>query len=108
MACRRWFCHWSGERLGNFVRRDKKLEFHLLEFARTENVIARSDLVSKGLADLANAEWDFLAGGFEDVLELDENRLSGFGTEICNIVFALDWPDVRLQHQIERARLGEE
>src|SRR5439155_513085 len=46
---------------GRFVWSDEKLEFHLLEFAGAECEIARIDFVSKSFADLANAEWNFLA-----------------------------------------------
>src|SRR5207247_4999566 len=94
----------AGNGFHDLVRPDEKLEFHLLEFARTEGEVARIDLVAKRLPNLANAERHLLTRGFEHVLELRENRLRGFGTKISNAVGILDRADVGLEHQVELAR----
>ena len=85
-------------RLDDFVRLDEKFQFHLLELARAEGVIARRDFVAERLADLRDAERDALPRRFQDIFELRENRLRGFGTQINNIFFAFDWPSVRFEH----------
>ena len=43
------------------VRLDEELHFHLLELAGAENEVARGDLVSEALADLADPERRLLA-----------------------------------------------
>ena len=91
-----------------FVGPDEKLQFHLLELARAEGEIARVDFVAERLADLADAERNLLARDFEHVLELHEDGLRGFGTQIGLVVLAFDRADVGLEHQVERARLGQQ
>ena len=60
----------------------KELDFHLLELARAEGVVARVDLVSERFADLGDTERYLLAGYRCNVLELGEYALRGFGPEI--------------------------
>ena len=86
---------------------DEELQFHLLELAAAEREIARIDLVAERLADLRDAERHLLARHAEDVVELRENDLRGFGAEIGDAGAVLDRADERLEHQIELARLGE-
>src|SRR5476651_1998297 len=88
--------------LDDFVRLDEKFQFHLLEFARAEGEIARRDFVAKRLADLRDAERHFLPRRFQNIFELRENRLRGFGTEISNAVIAFNRTDESFEHQIER------
>ena len=62
----------------------------------------------KALPIWADAERDLLAGHFEHVLELGEDGLGGLGPQVGNVVGALDRADVGLEHQVERARLGQQ
>ncbi len=103
-------------RLGNMaadgfdrlVGADEELEFHLLEFAGSEGEVAGVDFVAEGLADLADAEGDFLARDFEDVLELGEDGLGGFGPQPGEVLGAFHRADISFEHQVELARFGEE
>ena len=69
----------------DFIRLDEKFQFHLLELARAEGEIARRDFVAERLADLRDAERDFLPRRFQHIFELRENRLRGFGAEISDV-----------------------
>ena len=60
----------------------EKFKFHLLEFADTEDEVARGDFVAETLADLTDSERDFLAGGALYVLEVYKYALRRFGTKI--------------------------
>ena len=60
----------------------EELDLHLLELARAEGVVARVDLVAKRLADLGDAERQLEPRAVEDVLEVDEDALGGFGAEV--------------------------
>ena len=90
-------------------RMAKILDFHLLELARAESEVARRDFVAKRLADLRDAERQLFARRGLHVVEVDENALRGFGTQIrdVGVVVFIDWPDVRFEHQVEHSRLGE-
>ena len=83
------------------------LDLHLLEFPRTENVVAWIDLIAKRLADLRDAEGELLARGIEDIAEIHKDRLRGLGAEVDEVVVALERTRVGFEHQIEIARLGE-
>src|ERR1700675_3861047 len=96
--------HASVNGLNDFIRLDEKFQFHLLELARAEGEIARRDFVAERFADLRDAERDALPRRFQNIFELRENRLWGFGAEISDIVFALNWSDKCFEHQIERTR----
>ena len=98
--------HAAADRLDDFIRLDEKLQLHLLELARAEGEIARRDLVAKRLADLRNAERDFLPRSLQHVLELRENRLRGFRAEIGDVLVRFERPTMRLEHQVEGPRLG--
>ena len=94
----------AGYRLDNFIRLDEKFQLHLLKLARAKSEVARRDLVAKRLADLRDAERHFLPRRFQNIFELRENRLRGFGAKISDVVFALNWSDKCFEHQIERTR----
>ena len=57
-------------------RRAEELQLHLLELPGAERKVARRDLISKGLADLPDAEGDLLPGSPLDILKVDKNALS--------------------------------
>ena len=95
------------EPLRRLVGRHEVLHLHLLELARAEDEVAGRDLVAKRLADLGDAERRLLARELEDVLEVDEDPLRRLGAQVGLRARVLDRADVRLEHQVELARLGE-
>ena len=82
------------------------LDLHLLELARPKGEVARRNLVAKGLPDLRDAEGQFLAHRVEDILEVQEDTLGGFGPQVGDARLVLDGADERLEHQVELPRLG--
>ena len=86
---------------------DEEFEFHLFELARAEGVVARVDFVAEGFADLRDTERYFLARDGQDVGELGEDALRGFGAEPRDVGAVFHRADERFKHQVERARLGE-
>ena len=84
----------------------EELDLHLLEFTRAEGEIPRRDFVAKTLADLRDAEGNFYPRAVQDVFEIDENPLGGFGTEECLAAFIANRAGMGFEHQIELARLG--
>src|SRR5258706_210501 len=93
--------HAPEDRLDHFVRFDKKLQFHLLELPRPKGEVAGVHFVPERLAHLRHPEWQFLPRGYQHILELNENRLGGFGTQVGQVFFTPDWPDRCFEHQIE-------
>src|SRR6201996_5180470 len=87
--------------------RDEELHLHLLELAGAEDEVAGGDLVAEGLADLGDPEGRLLAGEAEHVLEVDEDALRRLRAEVDLRALARDRADVRLEHQVEVARLRE-
>ena len=85
---------------------DEELHLHLLEFAGTEDEVAWRDLVTEGLAHVGDAERRLLAGGGHHVLEVHEDALRGFRTQIVQGVLVLDRAEVGAQHHVEVARFG--
>ena len=74
--------------LHRLVRVAEELDFHLLEFPTAEGVIARVDLVAERLADLGDPKRKFKTAAVEDVLEIGEDALGRFGTEVgdCDLL----------------------
>ncbi len=65
------------------------------------------DLVAKRLADLGDPERRLLARELQDVLEVDEDPLSGLRAQVGDRARVLHRADGGLEHQVELARLGE-
>ena len=84
--------------LHRLVGLDEELQLHLLELPGPEGKIARRDLIAKRLADLGNAERNLLTGRLQHVLELGENGLRGFRTQIGDILVRLNGTHIGLQH----------
>ena len=97
----------AADDLDGLVGTDEELQLHLLELARAEGEVAGVDLVAEALAGLRHAERDGLARGRGDVEELREDRLGRLGAEVGDGGVVLDGSDVRLEHEVEGARLGE-
>lgn len=79
----------------------EKFELHLFELAGTESEVAGSDLVAETLADLTYAERHFHARRTLYVEEVDENTLSGFGTQIYCVCAVFGYALEGLEHKVE-------
>ncbi len=88
-------------------RRDEIFNLHLLEFARAEDEIARRDLVAERLPDLRDAEGQLPPRRVQNIFEVDEDPLRRLRPEVCDVRLFLGGPHERLEHQIEKPRLGE-
>src|SRR6185369_17172191 len=86
---------------------DEILHLHLLEFARTENEVARCDLVPEALAHLGDAERRLLPGSGLDVLVVDEDALGRLWPQVMQAFVALHRAEVGLHQAVEHLRLGE-
>jgi hypothetical protein len=89
------------------VGRAEELHLHLLELAGAEDEVAGGDLVPERLADLGDTERRLLAGELEDVLEVVEDPLRRLGPQIGVRARVGDRSDLRLDQQVEVARLPE-
>ncbi len=89
------------------ARLDEELHLHLLELARAEDEVARSDLVAEGLAHLRDAERGLLARGGLHVGVVGEDALGGLGAQVRLRAGVLGRAEVGLQHAGELLRLGE-
>ena len=70
------------EQLHPLLYSTKIFQLHLLKLARAKSEIARIDFVAKRFSNLRDPERQFLARDFQDIFELNENRLRGFGAKI--------------------------
>src|SRR5205085_9687546 len=70
-----------------------------------EDVMPWINLVPKRLPDQRDSERQFLPRRIQHVLELDEDRLRGFRSEIGRALFIFGGADESLEHEVERARL---
>merc|ERR1740121_54492 len=82
---------------------DEELDLHLLELARTENEIARRDLVAKSLSNLRDTEWRLYAAGGDNVAEVGEDALRRLRPEVSDGRGVGHRADVGLEHQVELA-----
>jgi hypothetical protein len=85
----------------------EELHLHLLELAGAEDEVAGRDLIAKRLADLGDPEWRLAARELQDVLEVDEDSLRGFGPQVGDRGVIDHRADMGLEHEVELARLGE-
>ncbi len=86
---------------------DEELHLHLLELAGAKDEVAWRNLVTKRFADLSNAERRLLTRGVEHVLEVEEDSLCRFGTQIDIVTRTLDRTGLGFEHEVELAGLGE-
>src|SRR5690606_12008431 len=66
--------------------------------------VARRDLVAESLADLGDAEGNFLAAGLQDVAVLHEDRLGRLRAQVDRRRGLVHRTDLRAKHQAELAR----
>ena len=90
-----------------FARLHEILDLHHLELAGAKDKAAGGDFVAKRLADLGYAEWQALSGCVEDVFEIDEYALRGFGAQKGDGGVVFYWAYECLEHQVEVAGVGE-
>ena len=95
------------EPLRRLVRWNEELHLHLLELTRTEDEVPGSDLVAERLADLCDAKRRLLARKLEHVLEVDEDALGSFWTQVDRGSGFFDGTHGRLEHQVEVTGLGQ-
>ncbi len=95
------------QELGALLGPAEILELHLLEFAGAEGVVARIDFVAKSFADLRDAERKLFARDIEHVAELHKDCLRRLGPKIHLRLLIVGGAMMRLEHEVERARLGE-
>src|SRR3954470_22943870 len=84
----------------------EELNFHLLELARAERKVPRSNFIPEAFAHLGDTERDANTRAIEHVFEIHENSLGSFGTKERGVLLRSHRADNRLEHQIEFARLG--
>ena len=88
-------------------RHDEILNFHLFKLANTENKILRCNFIAICLTDLSYAKRKLAICRIQHVFEIDENALSGFRSEVGDVLIVFDRSDCRLEHQIKRTRFGQ-
>ena len=84
----------------------EKFHLHLGEFTAAESEVAGVDLVTEGFADLGDTKGQFLTGGDTDTVEVHKDRLTGFSTQISDMLIVKDRTYESFHHQIEFFRLG--
>ena len=85
----------------------EELHLHLLEFSGSESEVARGNLIAKGLSNLADPERQLFTGGCLHVLEVDEDSLGSFGSQIYLAAGVFHRPHERAEHQIKSPGLGQ-
>ena len=94
------------ELLFSLVRCDEVLDLHLLELASTEDEVTRGNLVAECLTGLADTErWLHTSRG-HNVLEVDEDTLSGLRTHVVQALLIVDRAEEGLHQTGEHLRLG--
>ena len=79
------------------TRFDEELHFHLLELAGSENKVPRGDFVAEAFPDLSHTEGGLHPCSRDDVVEIDEDPLSGLRSQIVQTRFVIDGPQKGLQ-----------
>ena len=85
----------------------EEFQLHLLKLSGTESEVTGCDLVTEGLTDLTDTEGNFLSGSSLYILEVYEDTLCGFGTEIYRVLRILGNTLEGLEHQVELTDIGE-
>mmetsp|Transcript_11248 Transcript_11248/g.33777 ORF Transcript_11248/g.33777 Transcript_11248/m.33777 type:complete len:229 (-) Transcript_11248:449-1135(-) len=78
------------------------LDLCLSELPNAQQPGAGSDLISVRLADLSSCKWQFPAVVVEEILEIHEDALSGFGPQEADHVAG--GPNGRPEHEVEGER----
>ena len=88
-------------------RHDKEFDLHLFEFARAESEISRRDLIAERFADLRDTERKLQPHGLQHIVEVDENALRGFRSQIRHRRIVFHRTHESLEHQVKLPRLGQ-
>ena len=89
------------------VRLAEEFEFHLLELACAEGEVARCNLVSEGLTDLADAEGNLLPGSALHVLKVHKDTLCRLRAQVDRVLCVLGHTLEGLEHEVELADVRE-
>src|SRR3989338_8373634 len=89
------------------VRAHEIFDFHLLEFARTKDEVARRYLVPERFPYLRDAERQFRMETVDYIFEVHENPASGFRTKIRNRGLIFCCANMRLEHHVELPDVAE-
>src|SRR5688500_20363259 len=92
------------------VRSDEILHLHLLKLPRTQDEVARSNLIAKRLSNLRNSERKFASQRCLHVEKVDEYALGRFWTQIreCRwIIFLRCRANQRAKHHVEKALVSQ-
>mmetsp|Transcript_25446 Transcript_25446/g.84160 ORF Transcript_25446/g.84160 Transcript_25446/m.84160 type:complete len:392 (+) Transcript_25446:484-1659(+) len=92
---------------GVIVGRDEILDLHLLELARAEDEVARSDFIAKSFSNLSDTERNFSPCSLLHILEVDENALSRLRSQVGNRRSVAEGADLSLEHEVEGSRRSE-
>ena len=79
----------------------EEFQFHLLKLPHTEDEVAGGNLIPEALADLGDARRKLFPGGPHGVLEVHENTLGRFRTQVNLVRAVLVHAGKGLEHQVE-------
>ena len=79
----------------------EEFHFHLGEFAGTECEHTGCDLVTECFPDLGDPEGELLTGRDTDQIEVQEDGLTAFCTQISDMFFIQHGTHIGFHHQIE-------
>ena len=85
----------------------EEFHFHLGKFPAAEGEVAGVDLVTESLTDLGDTKRQLLTGTVANLLEVNKNRLAGFGTQISGVFVVKDRAHIGFHHQIEFPGFGQ-
>ncbi len=81
-----------------FPRFTEKFQLRNFKLARTENKVARGNLIAKRFSDLRNAKRHFLAHAFLHELKIHKHSLRGFGPQESYVRRILHRTQERFEH----------
>ena len=83
------------------------LQLHLLKLAHAEDEVPWADLVTEGLPDLRNTEWNLLPCSIANILVLNICTLCRLWAQVDDRGIFLHWAHEGLEHQVEATRCGQ-
>ena len=89
------------------IRFTEEFQFHLFKFSCSESKIAWCDLISERLTDLSDTKWNLLTGCSLDILEINEDTLCSFRSQINGILRIFCYTLECLEHQVELTNISE-
>ena len=83
------------------LRVDKIFNLHLLKFPRAKDKVARRNFITKRLALLSDTKRQIRIETIDDIFEIGEDTLGGFGAEVRNAILTLSRADMCFEHHVE-------